>query len=358
MPRIGKHVRPGALPMYKNNAIKYCNRFIPKCSFVLQPLYSLIRPCKRGQSLKLAWCPEADEAFASAKTALATVDTLSFPAPEALISIATDASNDRIGAVNNNTSLVLGSRSPSFPRNRARLRRTTAYSIGSCLLSTGQSNDSGISLKVNSSSSSQTINPSPPPSTLTNPAIPPLSSATYSTFLSAPQIFTTSKVLTPADALSRYINSVSSQSPVTDYTAITAAQAKCDDLQRLLNIPSLKMDKIQVPGTDIRLYADVFTGNLRPFIPTLFRHQLFHHLHDLAHPGQASTRTSGTGPAPAFSARSPRFSHIHVDIVGTLPYPNGYKYVFICVDTFTRWPEAITLPDIKTDTIARAFVDN
>ncbi|XP_076058598.1 uncharacterized protein LOC143035616 [Oratosquilla oratoria] len=59
--------------------INFYSRFIFKCSLMLQPLYSFIRPCKRGQSIKLAWCPKAEEAFASAKTALDTGTTLRLP---------------------------------------------------------------------------------------------------------------------------------------------------------------------------------------------------------------------------------------------------------------------------------------
>ncbi|XP_076038946.1 uncharacterized protein LOC143024086 [Oratosquilla oratoria] len=194
----------------------------------------------------------------------------------------------------------------------------------------------------------------------------------------------------PVDALSKNINSLSSQSPVIDYATIATAQANCDDLQRLLDNPFLKMEKIQVPGTDIRLNTDVSTGNLHPFIPTSFRHELFRHLHDLAHPGirasqrmltskfiwpsinkdvrhwartclqcQASKVTRHTlSPLTPFPLVSTRFSHMYIDIIGPLPYSNGYKYVFTCVDRFTRWPEAIPLPDINTDTVARAFVDN
>ncbi|XP_076029780.1 uncharacterized protein LOC143018305 [Oratosquilla oratoria] len=257
------------------------------------------QPCKCGQSVKLDWCLDADEAFASAKTALNTVATLSFPAPEALTSIA--------------------------------LMPPTMESASSC----------------------STDNAS-------------------------------------ADSISRNIHAVSTQSPAIDCAAIAEAQANCDDLQRLLGNPSLKMEKTQVPGTDIRLYADVTIGNLRPFLPQSFRHQLFRHLHNLAHPGiRASPRmlTSNfiwpsinkdvrhwartclqchtskitrhtCSPLISFLLVSTRSSHVHVDIVSPLPYSNGYKYVFTCVDRFTRWPEAIPLPDINTDTVARAFVEN
>ena len=56
-----------------------------------------------------------------------------------------------------------------------------------------------------------------------------------------------------------------------------------------------------------------------------------------------------------FNEPEERFDHVHVDIVGPLPYSDGYKYLLTCVDRFERWPEAIPLVDIKAETVADAF---
>jgi hypothetical protein len=46
----------------------------------------------------------------------------------------------------------------------------------------------------------------------------------------------------------------------------------------------------------------------------------------------------------------------HIDLVGPLPTSAGYTYCLTAVDSFTRWPQVIPIPDITADTVARALM--
>ena len=56
-----------------------------------------------------------------------------------------------------------------------------------------------------------------------------------------------------------------------------------------------------------------------------------------------------------FTEPTERFDHVHIDIVGPLPYANGFRYLLTCVNCFTSWPEAIPIVDIRAETVADAF---
>ena len=53
---------------------------------------------------------------------------------------------------------------------------------------------------------------------------------------------------------------------------------------------------------------------------------------------------------------SDRFRSLHVDLVGPLPESHGMTYLFTVIDRFTRWPEAVPLPDAQASTCATALL--
>ena len=124
----------------------------------------------------------------------------------------------------------------------------------------------------------------------------------------------------------------------------------------------------------------MFTEQVRPYITEKFPKKVFTSLHGLGHPSHRAIKPlikgrfvwhginidianwcrscKGCQTAKAFgkfNEPKEKSDQVHVDIVGPLMYSDGFKYLITCVGRFTRWPEAIPLVNIKTETVADAF---
>ncbi|BHF72565.1 hypothetical protein SprV_0401563200 [Sparganum proliferum] len=60
-------------------------------------------------------------------------------------------------------------------------------------------------------------------------------------------------------------------------------------------------------------------------------------------------------PPGSFPDPNARFSHVHLDIVAHLPPSTVYTHLLSCVDRYTRWGGAITLPDVQAETVVKAL---
>ena len=158
------------------------------------------------------------------------------------------------------------------------------------------------------------------------------------------------------------------------------------DFRRLSTDPNSGLTLRKIPIGDFNLHVDVSNGPARPFIPFSWRQKVFNSIHGLGHPGIERTRQmvrdkfvwpslradvsrwarnclhcqrakvgrNTVPPIHEFAVPNRRFSHVHADIT-MMPESDGHRYLLTMIDRFTRWPAAVPLKDINTETIVNAF---
>ena len=158
----------------------------------------------------------------------------------------------------------------------------------------------------------------------------------------------------------------------------------------MLQLTGLQLEDVPVGPDKVCLLCDVSLGLPRPVFPPSWRRKVFDIIHGLSLPSIRTTRqlmgqkyvwhelpknvdlwskqcvdcqtakvqTHTKASLATYPFAHQRFAHVNIDIVDPLPQSQGHRYLLIMVDKFTRWPEAIPMPDATVKTCARAFLFN
>ncbi len=394
--------------------INFYRRFLPAVARTLQPLTDLLK----GSPKVLLWSPAAESAFVAAKAALVAAVPLCHPAPNAVLSLAVDASDSHVGGV--------------LQQKCGRDWQPLAFyskklSPAEIKYSTFDRELLAAFLTIRHfrfllEGRQFTLMTDHKPLVASMTRVTPPQSARQQRHLAFVSEFTTDLRHTPgsdnvvADALSRPPTDLSisakglpvlSIPPLTpppepprrtapqvaaadaqpiDFLELSFAQPSCPDVQAMLVSPSLSVVSKKVGAVEV--LGDVSTGTFRPLLPARFRSAAVLSLHNIHHPGVRATRRlvceSFCWPKMGVfvsaltrnclhcqrgkvhrhvalqAAHIPvpvrRFSHLHVDLVGPLPRSSGFSYLFTVVDRTTRWPEAIPLTSVAAADCAAALL--
>ena len=174
-----------------------------------------------------------------------------------------------------------------------------------------------------------------------------------------------------------------------DLEQLAHEQTLDPDYRRLQTEARTGLNFRQVDIGNQVLIVDISNGPARPYVPYAWRKRVFNIVHGLGHPGVERTRQAvaakfvwpsmradvskwarecidcqrakvGRHVTPAignFEVPDKRFTHIHVDLVN-MPVSNGFSHLLTVIDRFSRWPMAIPIADISTNTVIDSLTHN
>ena len=174
--------------------------------------------------------------------------------------------------------------------------------------------------------------------------------------------------------------------PGFDFSSLPALQSESPSVQSMISSPSLSIGS--VPFLKSSVLYNVSLGSPRWLVPSALRHQLFLSLHRLSHPGvcascrllsskfvwpglskdvglwtrsclqcqQSKIQSHVKSSVPSIEVPGRRFSHVHLDLVGSLPASQGFSYLLTMIDRTSSWPEAVPLSSITSESCDRTFI--
>ena len=374
--------------------VNFYRRFIPKVAKTLAPLHSLLSPHKHSCK-NVEWNEVAEASFIAVKQQLADITMLAFLVLNAPTQLVTDSSDAAVGAVIQQT--VAGVTQPVaffFKSLTSAQKKWSTFDreLLAIFLAVNHfkyfldgrpfticTHHSPFTFMFTSNMSNATAHQSRHMNYILN-------------FTSDIQYIQEEQNVTP-DCISRptedQINVIFQEQSPQNYKKLAEAQ----DLDLSISLlqqsdNSLQISTQKLSKSNRTILVDTSTSIARPLVPIAFRRKVFHLLHGLAHLGIKSSQkpiwqrfvwpkiyidvrdwTRACVPCQRtkvhrhnvtslqkYTTPDERFSHVHLDLVGSLPASEGHTYLLTEICRITRHFEAIPLRDITAKSCADSFV--
>ncbi|GFT00435.1 hypothetical protein TNCV_1981701 [Trichonephila clavipes] len=330
--------------------LNFYRRFLPHTTEAQAPLNKLLTNCKKNDKRPVPWNEEAETAFMQCKSPLANVAFLNYPTPDQPLCLLVNASDSAVGGALNCLTENGLQRIAFFSHNRP---LTFAFN------------------KISDSCSPRQ-----------------LSHLDLISQFSTDIRHVSGSDNSVSDSLSR-INALNVST--TNLQHLGDSQTKDEELKTLIssNKSFIKLKPLKL-GNALEFFRDVSREKVRPYVTEEFCFEVFRSLHNLSHPGiratkhliqdhfvwpfilkdiakwtrccisyhQSKVQRHTVSPLQPFALTVERFQHVHIDLVGPFPPPDGFTFLFTCSDRFTRWPEVIPVKDISTEAVAKSFIAN